>query len=614
MWIVNKTLRIVILLMFVACNMYGQDTRQVQLANEYYGQGEFDKARALYEKLSTDMNNIPLIHNNYYYLLLDTQDFSAAENYIDRLLKRNPDNIYYYLDRAYLEVKRNNPQEAQKRFGEIIDQAKTKPHLVRIVSSYLLNKQLTDEAIRIFLEARKALGNPFEFSLEMANIYRLMNEQDKMVREYLNYVIQNPSNLKYVQNTLQNLLTEPEELESFERLLYDKIQDEPNNNVYSELLIWTHLQQKNFYGAFIQSRALDKRAQTQGSRTLNIGMIALDNDDYTSAIKIFSYLISEYPESYNYVLARMYLIRSYEKRVRNTYPVNEEEIRNLITDYNIFIKDLAENRNAFEAMRSKAMLHAFYLDEKDSAVTILQEIISEPRAGEELIAKSKLDLGDIYLLSGKPWESTLLFSQVEKSNKEERIGYEAKLKNAKLHYFKGDFKLAQEHLDILKQATTREIANDAMELSVLIKDNTVFDSTELAMQDYAKTELLLYQNKTAEALQLLDSMKTAYSDHPIVDEILWLEATIERRQGNFEEALALLRDIEENYDQDILGDDAYFLIGEIYERDLKDYENAMTVYREFLTRYPGSVFVAEARKRFRQLRGDVELSENSTKM
>jgi tetratricopeptide (TPR) repeat protein len=594
--------------------MYGQDTRQVQLANEYYGQGEFDKARALYEKLSTDMNNIPLIHNNYYYLLLDTQDFSAAENYIDRLLKRNPDNIYYYLDRAYLEVKRNNPQEAQKRFGEIIDQAKTKPHLVRIVSSYLLNKQLTDEAIRIFLEARKALGNPFEFSLEMANIYRLMNEQDKMVREYLNYVIQNPSNLKYVQNTLQNLLTEPEELESFERLLYDKIQDEPNNNVYSELLIWTHLQQKNFYGAFIQSRALDKRAQTQGSRTLNIGMIALDNDDYTSAIKIFSYLISEYPESYNYVLARMYLIRSYEKRVRNTYPVNEEEIRNLITDYNIFIKDLAENRNAFEAMRSKAMLHAFYLDEKDSAVTILQEIISEPRAGEELIAKSKLDLGDIYLLSGKPWESTLLFSQVEKSNKEERIGYEAKLKNAKLHYFKGDFKLAQEHLDILKQATTREIANDAMELSVLIKDNTVFDSTELAMQDYAKTELLLYQNKTAEALQLLDSMKTAYSDHPIVDEILWLEATIERRQGNFEEALALLRDIEENYDQDILGDDAYFLIGEIYERDLKDYENAMTVYREFLTRYPGSVFVAEARKRFRQLRGDVELSENSTKM
>jgi TolA-binding protein len=134
------------------------------------------------------------------------------------------------------------------------------------------------------------------------------------------------------------------------------------------------------------------------------------------------------------------------------------------------------------------------------------------------------------------------------------------------------------------------------------------------MQDYAKTELLLYQNKTAEALQLLDSMKTAYSDHPIVDEILWLEATIERRQGNFEEALALLRDIEENYDQDILGDDAYFLIGEIYERDLKDYENAMTVYREFLTRYPGSVFVAEARKRFRQLRGDVELSENSTKM
>lgn len=601
----NKYLLIISFVLVSIVNGRAQDTRQIQLANEYYGQGEFDKARNLYDKLASDMSNIPLIHNNYLFLLLDTHEYSQAEEYLDKLLKRNPENIYYHLDRAYLEVHRDNLQEADKKFGDIIDQVKTRPHLVRIVANYLLNKQLTDEAIDTFTEARKTLGNPYEFSLDMANIYRLMNEKDKMVEEYLNYVIQNPSNIKYVQNTLQNLLTEPEDLESFERLLYDKIQAEPENNVYSELLIWVHLQQKNFYGAFIQARAMDIRGQTQGSRTINIGMISLDNDDYNTAIKIFSYLIKEYPDSYNYVLARMYLIRSYEKRVRNTFPVDEREIRNLVADYNIFISDMADNRNALEAMRNKAMLHAFYLDEKDSAISMLSYIIQQPRAGSELTAKSKLDLGDIYLLDGQPWESTLLFSQVEKSNKEEVIGYEAKLKNAKLHYYNGDFKLAQEHLDILKRATTRQIANDAMELSVLIKDNTAFDSTEAAMQAYARTELLLYQNKTDEAIALLDSMKTEFVNHPIQDELLWLEADIERRSGNFDKSVELLDKIVLEYDKDIWGDDAYFLIAEIYERDLKDKPRAIEKYRDFLTRYPGSVYVAEARKRFRMLRGDL---------
>ncbi len=601
----NKYLIIISLCILSILPGMSQDTGQIQLANEYYGQGEFDKARNLYDKLATDMSNIPLIHNNYLFLLLDTHEYDQAEEYLNKLLKRNPENIYYHLDRAYLEVHRDNLQEADKKFSDIIDQVKTRPHLVRIVASYLLNKQLTDEAIETFTEARKTLGNPFEFSLDMANIYRLMNNKDKMVEEYLNYVIQNPSNLKYVQNTLQNLLTDPEDLESFERLLYDKIQAEPENNVYSELLIWVHLQQKNFYGAFVQARAMDIRGQTQGSRTINIGMIALDNDDYNTAIKIFTYLIKEYPDSYNYVLARMYLIRSYEKRVRNTYPIDEREIRNLIADYNIFIRDMADNRNALEAMRNKAMLHAFYLDEKDSAISMLTYIIQQSKASGELVAKTKLDLGDIYLLDGQPWESTLLFSQVEKTNKEEIIGYEAKLKNAKLHYYNGDFMLAQEHLDILKRATTRQIANDAMELSILIKDNTAFDSTESAMKGYARTELLLYQNKTDEAIALLDSMKIAYVNHPIQDELLWLEAGIERKFGNFEKAVEYLNSIVLEYDQDIWGDDAFFMMGEIYERDLKDEAQAMEVYREFLTRYPGSVYIAEARKRFRMLRGDL---------
>ncbi|MEM7110140.1 MAG: tetratricopeptide repeat protein, partial [Bacteroidota bacterium] len=515
----------------------------------------------------------------------------------------------YQLDLGLVKRAAEGEESADKYFEVLIKNISKDIYQTRITADYFVNKQLPGYAVRMFQAGRVAINNSSAFSLEMANIYRILNNKDQMVEEYLKYVSQNPSNLNYVKNTLQNLLAKPEELESLENLLYSKIQDKPNTEIYGELLIWVNLQQKNFYGAFMQARAIDRRLGSEGTRSINIGLIALDNNDYNTSIKIFTYVIKQYPNSYNYLLAKMYLIRSYEKRVRNTYPIDDREIRNLINDYNIFIAELGITRNTLEALRNKALLHAFYLDEKDSAKLILQKIIDTPRANADIKARSKIDLGDIYLLTEEPWESTLLYSQVEKSHKDEESGYAAKLRNAKLSYYKGEFQLAQEHLDILKEATTREIANDAMALSILIKDNVALDSTESAMKNYAQIELLLYQNKYDKALNEISRMKSVYPGHSLTDELLWLESDILKKQGHFNEALNLLQEIVEDYDYDILSDDAYFMMGEIYERHLKQEEKAMEVYRDLLTRYPGSVYVAESRKRFRQLRGDFRETE-----
>jgi outer membrane protein assembly factor BamD (BamD/ComL family) len=602
----SKTIFILILLLLSVIKLTAQHNNEVQLANEYYGQGQYDKAKKLYDDLAKDYDNIPLIHNNYFFLLIETADYSEAEKYIKRLIKKFPDNLYYRLDLGLLFLSTADEKKTQSYFYNVIDEIKFDTYLTSITADYFVSKKLTQYAIKTFLEGRQATRNPYSFSLEMANIYRIMNSKDLMVQEYLNYVSQNPSNLNYVKNTLQSLLSKPDELESLERLLYDKIQQNPNSEIYSELLIWVNLQQKNFYGAFLQARAIDLRLRSEGARTLNIGLIALDNNDYNNAIKIFSYLIKTFPGSHNYLLAKMYLIKSYEQRVRNTFPIDEREIRNLINDYNQFIVELGVTRNTLEALRNKALLHAFYLDEKDSAISILQKIINTPRANPEIKSKSKLDLGDIYLLIGQPWESSLLYSQVEKSNKDEGLGYTAKLKNAELSFYKGDFQLSQEHLDILKQATTREIANDAMALSLLIKDNTALDTTETAMKKYAEIELLLFQNKVNEASNAIDSMLVQYHGHSLIDELLWLKAGTEKKRGNFVAALALMQIIVDEHSQDILSDDAYFGMADINDRQLNKKEEAMELYRSFLTKYPGSVFVAEARKRFRELRGDFD--------
>ncbi|HEX8037774.1 MAG TPA: tetratricopeptide repeat protein [Chryseosolibacter sp.] len=588
----------------------GQNHADIQIANEYLVKGDKKKAVTLYKDLSRSEANIPLIHNNYLNLMIDMGSFDDAQDYLKKLLRKDPENMQYKLDVGLVYVRSGEVSKADRYFKEMSGEVRANMQLAKMMADYLASRSLSEYSIMTLKECRNYLGNPYLFCLELAMLYRIQGQQDKMVQEYLSYVTQSSANIQYVKNVMQALLTKPEELESLERLLYDKVQQNPDVEVYSDLLIWVTMQQKNFYASFIQARAYDKRYKREGEKSLEVARVALDNDDYDNASRIYRYIIREYPGTSNHLLARLGLIRTREARIKKTFPVNPDSVTVLIRDYQNFITEYPTNPNSLEASRNQALLFANYLDQKDAAVEILNKLINNPRSSLFLKSKAKLDLGDIYLLKGEYWESTLLYSQVEKTQKENPVGYEAKLKNAKLSYYNGNFRLAQEHLDILKEATTREIANDAMELSMRIKENIAFDSAGEALKQYAKVDLLLYQNKIDSALLKINQLKQGVSDsgsfsnRTILDDVYWLEADIRMKRGEFSESLALLQRILDEYPDDVLADDAFFLRGEIYERQLKDKGKAMEIYREFLGKYPGSVFAAEARKRFRTLRGD----------
>ena len=599
------------LLFFNVIKSKAQTQEQIQLANEYLVKGDKKKALEIYRDLSKNEGNTSFIYNNYINALIDMGMIEEAQNYLKKITKHDPQNIQYKLDMGLTYMRAGDQTKADKYFKELIAENKTNVQRIKVISDYFLAHSLADYGVIALTESRQAMANPYLFCLDLAMLYRVKGNEDKMVQEYLSYVTQSSANIQYVKNVLQALLTKPEELESLEKLLYDKVQQFPDVEVYADLLIWVTMQQKNFYASFIQARAYDKRYKRDGEKSMEVARVALDNEDYDNALKVYRYLIREYPNSQNYLLARLGLIRTREERVKKSFPVKTDSVKTLISDYKSFIRQYPDNVNALEASKSEALLFARYLDQKDSAIQILNKLIANTKATQYLKAKAKLDLGDIYMLKGEPWESTLLYSQVEKTQKENLVGYEAKLKNAKLSYYKGDFQLAQEHLDILKQATTREIANDALELSMRIKENIAFDSMGTALKDYALIELLLYQNKTDEALVKMENLKqgisgsgSTISNRTILDDVYWLEANIRLKRGEFEKSISLLQKIIDEYGEDILADDAYFLQGEIYERQLNNKTKAMEIYRDFLTKHAGSVYAAEARKRFRQLRGD----------
>lgn len=596
--------RIVYIILFFAAafSSFAQEN-ELAIAHTYFKQGEYDKAAEVYKKLSTEKNYAQLIHHDYVATLFKLRDYTTAEKFIKSQIAKYGNQVMYRADLADLYEQTGKIELSEKEYDKLINEAAGTDSKVYQMLNVLNRNRKIESMVKLILKDREVTKDPTKLDTWLVSAYSYLNQKDKMLEEALVFGIRN-ANGDYVKSIIQDNFITEEEMTFVESHLYNKIQTEPNEIFYPEVLIWWFAQKGDFGRVFVQARALDKRLNQQGFKMYELAGQAYTSKDYKNSARMYQFIMDEYPDGDLYPYARTLLIKSKEEIVKNTYPLEEESILDLIVQYKKIIADLGNNVKTAEAMRNMALLQGFYLHDYTSAIETLETAVASMQGDAKFRDRCKLDMGDIYMLKDEPWESTLLYMQVEKSQKEGELGESAKLKNAKLQYYTGQFSLAKDILDVLKKATSKEISNDAMQLSLLIEDNTGLDTSEVAMAKYAHADLLIFQNKYAEGLEALDSLLKEIPAHVLVDEILWLRANTLLKINRIDEAVKDLKKIIENHKDDILADDAIFTLAKVTEENLKDKTKAMEYYRKILTDYAGSIYNAQARVKFRELRGD----------
>jgi tetratricopeptide (TPR) repeat protein len=410
-----------------------------------------------------------------------------------------------------------------------------------------------------------------------------------------------------VENRLQAWLSDDvdnSKNEAYHAVLLKKLQQHPDEIIYNELLLWHSIQQKDFPFALIQAKALDRRYGENGQRVFDLAELCVSNESYDAAIDGYKYIIKKNADKELVMRCRIELINTEFSQYKKSYLQDKSKLLLMKQEYSKLLDELGKNSFTIPLILNLAHLQAFYLYETDPAVDLLLQAINIPGVLLPDQAQCKLELADIYLFSDNPWEATLLYSQVEKTFKNEPLGHEAKFRNAKLSFYIGEFGWALAQLDVLKAATSKLIANDAMDLSLLISDNIEEDSVTVPLTMFARADLLEFRNRDNDALLVLDSLIAAFPMHPIISNAIFKKAEIEVKNGEFEKTAGFYSEIIEKYPYALLADDATFNLAELYENQLNDKAKAMKLYENILTHYPGSLYVVDARKRFRSLRND----------
>lgn len=594
----NKAVFVAICMLLCLC-VNGQEDALTH-ARTFVEKRDYNKALDMYNRLYRQTPTDIEVYNDYFDLLLQTKDYKLAEKLAEEQQKLRHNYPLPYIDLGYAFLLEGKDKKAAEQFEQSFQYLNGDDNVTRQAANKFVRMGKDDYAIRVYERGRELLRSPFMYAGPLSRMYAKRGEIEKAISVMLEgttgFYTNHPNiNSEDTKAALLELLgTDPKKLQLAQKALVKKINERPENEYYAELLTWLYTQKDDWDGAMLQVVALDERNKEQGERILEFARYAVKVEQYDIGLKAYDEIVSKGKELPYFSAAKNERTGVLFLQLQRNPNYKKDDVVKLAKAYEQLFIEFPQYY-ATEVVRDYAKLEAQYNDNPQKGIAILDKAINTQATSRQLAGACKLQSGDYLLLTGKIWEASLLYSQVDKAFREDVLGEEARFRNAKLSYYRGDFDWAQSQLTVLKASTSELIANDALYLSILITENIEKDSNYVPVRRFAHADLLLFQNKDKEAEILLDSIAANFPQHPLNDDILMQKARLSIKHRAYENAIQYLATVHNKYGKDVLGDDAVFTTAEVYRKYLKKPEDAKKYYEMLILDYPGSTYVQTAR-------------------
>jgi len=583
-----------IFLIFITITSISYTQNDYLLGENYYREGEYEKATQIFTKLYSKNP----FNTSYLSRLIscyqETDQFLKAENLLKSIIKKNPKRGFLHVFLGYNYQRQQFNNLAKNHYNLALNSLDKNANSGGIIGRIFKDYNLLDNSILAYEKAMSQNKN-VNYSFQIAQIYGEKGDFKKMFEAYINLVDKTETYLSLVKRYTSKYLTDDAENEVnilFRKTLLRKSASNPKD-IWNVLLSWLFTQQKDYRKALTQEKALYQRSQADLGAIFDLGKIAFENKNYEEAKECFTFINQTTKLSEEKIAANLFIAKI-------AVATNSTDTENL---FKSLFKEFGKNIFTLKLQVVYADFLTFSKNKPNEAKAILEHALQFSQSKFDK-ARIKLKLGDILVFTGSYNKALIYFSQIQTQLKNHFLAQKARFKVAQTSYFKGDFIWAKAQLKVLKGSTTQLIANDALELFLTITDNEPVDSIPSGLKQYSKAALLAFQNKTQQAIDTLRVINKKFKGQPIEDEALFKQAKLLIKQNNFDAAIINLEKVITLKPEGILIDDAYYELAELYKNHLKNTEKASEYYQKIIFDYSSSIFLVDARKKYRRIRGD----------
>lgn len=568
-----------------------------QLAQNYIDKGEFDKAASLYEEMEKKQPNNFYFTQKLVACFQGLKQFDKAEKLL--LSKKDKSNQpIIFVELGFNSQLQKDTIKAESYYKKAIEIVEKQPNYAYQIGQAFEQKSLLLQAYSTYEIAQKT-NSSMNFDYQMALLQGQMGNLDVMVVKLLDYSYANINSTLSVQNQLVFFMQDDAEnvfANSLKKELL--LRTQKTQDIYwNQFLSWLYINLKEYNKAFIQEKSIYKRNPESFDDIIQLAQICVNEKENETAQAIFQFILQNTTDESTILNAQFFLLKNeIETAKPETYSMIQTKFETLLSQF-------GNSPYAIDLRILAAHFKAFYLNDFEKAKALLEETMEMPINIRQK-AKVKMELADVFVFNEKFNQAIIYYAQIQNDLPNDEFSHEASMRMAKTSFFKKDFNWAKKQAGELKQASTQLIANDAVELFLLISDNSAEDSLKVALQDFSKADLLEYQNKPKDALEAFLQILEKHKGQSIEAGTLYKVAKNYEKLGNFAKAIGYYQTILENHKDGIYIDEALFYSAEIYNKQLNDSEKAKNLYEKVVLEHPDSIYFTEARKQYRQLRGD----------
>lgn len=568
------------------------------LARNYFQQGDYAKAAAIYEQLFAKNPASPKIISGLVASYQQLEQYSKAEELLQNAIAKGSFTEVLSIELANNYLLQGKEELATQAFDYAVARVKERPSLAFSVGKVLEKYNLIDQAISLYTMTME-LDPRLVFDIQLAYLYGEKGDIEKMLSTFIELIRKDERYRRTAERTFSKFISEDPTSESniiFKKILLQNMQTKPDI-LYNQLLSWLFTNQKEYTKAFMQEKAIYKRTNGDLQRIISLASASLEAGDEQASEEILNYIIENSFDPNIKMSAEQKLI-ALEVSKNKT-----EEFLALRQRFESLLEKYGKSPNTLSLQLSYAHFLAFNMNKIEEAAAYLKESLNLPLTTFEK-SRIKIQLGDILILEEKFNTALIYYTQVERAVKDDELAQEAKFKVALTSYYNGDFEWSKTQLKVLKASATQLIANDAQKLFLLINDNIQEDSTHAALKKYAHADLLAFQNKNQDAIASYGQILLQHKGQSIEDEALLAQGLLFEKTENYTEAVSNYLKIISFYREDILADDAYYHLAQLYAGPLNQPDKAKEYYERIIFDHADSIYYVEARNQYRKLRGD----------